>query len=68
MESRRIRNIEYCIRSEELIEEYKRINKVFSLYILDMDDFKNINDKYAHLAGDYILKSNKTNSILKDEL
>jgi diguanylate cyclase (GGDEF)-like protein len=42
-----------------LAEEYKRAgrhNTVFSLLMLDIDLFKNYNDKFGHTAGDIVLK------------
>ncbi len=41
----------------ELVEKNTVVKKPFSLLILDIDDFKKVNDIYGHLAGDSILLS-----------
>jgi len=42
---------------EEEIERAKRNGSKFSLVMLDIDRFKNINDRFGHNAGDLVLKS-----------
>lgn len=42
---------------QQLISDYKRTNRVFSLALIDLDCFKQMNDTYGHLLGDEVLQS-----------
>lgn len=47
----------FISKLEEEIERVKRFGREFSLAMLDMDHFKDINDRFGHDVGDAVLKS-----------
>ncbi|MFQ5952119.1 MAG: diguanylate cyclase [Candidatus Omnitrophota bacterium] len=44
----------------------KRYKKMFSVAIIDVDDFKKINDTHSHAVGDFVLK--KLSSVMEETL
>jgi len=49
-----------------IFENAERGNIDFALAMIDLDDFKLVNDQYGHMAGDHILK--KTAQLIKNNI
>lgn len=66
----RLTSVYNRIKMDEIIEtalkKQKRYKESFSVILLDIDHFKNVNDTHGHLMGDLILK--EFASILKENI
>ena len=54
----------FVAKLQEEIRRAERYGDTFSCFLLDLDDFKDINDTHGHAKGDEVLE--KTGAILRD--
>lgn len=53
-------------QAEKEFARYRRYGSVFSIAMIDIDHFKNVNDMYGHYEGDFVLR--EMTAIIKNNL
>lgn len=56
----------YLERAKEEVERSRKFSHIFSCLMIDIDHFKDYNDRYGHLVGDGILK--EVSRIIKENI
>ena len=51
----------FNLKLDQAISRAKRENSFVSLFFIDLDNFKSVNDTYGHLVGDLVLQTLATN-------
>jgi diguanylate cyclase (GGDEF)-like protein len=46
----------FMTRLEEAIAASERLNRPLALIMMDLDNFKAINDQHGHMVGDYVIQ------------